>query len=89
MTKTLLTEISVAYLVIQHKKEILEGSFDFNYVVKETFSSEFINVLSRCIFDSMLHPQCPEVAQVPPMKKHQAESSGGFLTNFDSVSNVI
>ena len=56
ITETLLTEISVAYLVIQHKKEILEENFDFNYVIKESFNAEFIKMQSGCIFDTMLHP---------------------------------
>ena len=89
ITETLLTEISVAYLVIQHKKEILEGTFDFNHVIKESFNAEFIKMQSSCIFDTMLHPQCPEISQVPPMKKYQIESSGGFFTNFEAVIDNI
>jgi hypothetical protein len=68
----------VAYLVIQHKKEILEETFDFNHVIKESFNAEFIRMQTGCIFDTMLHPHCPEISQVPPMKKHQIENSGGF-----------
>jgi hypothetical protein len=70
MKNTLITEISVAYLVIQHKKEILENTFDFKHVLKESFNAEFVKMLTGCIFDTMLHAQCPEVSQVPLMKKH-------------------
>jgi hypothetical protein len=55
ITETLLTEISVAYLVIQHKKEILEGQCDFAKAMKELFDAEFRNMLTGCIFETMLH----------------------------------
>jgi len=38
------TEFGISYLVVQHKKEVIDVHQDYHRVLKETFSAEFLNI---------------------------------------------
>lgn len=53
-------DISVSYLVVQHKKEMLEGAFDIKNILKQSFNAEFVYMLSNCMFEPLLSSETPD-----------------------------
>ena len=58
--------MAVSFLIKQHKLEILDsGEMDYGDMVRETFNSEFMNMLQVCIFVPFLHVETPKPCNVP------------------------
>jgi len=53
-------DISLSYLVVQHKKEIIDELDDLNEIVKETLNPHFVKMISSSIFISFLHEDTPK-----------------------------
>lgn len=58
-------DIQISYLVIQHKREVLDRIYDFNAVIKETFSHEFMKMFKETIFTPLMHEETPELENFP------------------------
>ena len=59
-------ETSISFLIVQHKTEILDVILDYQEVLSETFSDEFISMIRTSIFLPLLPPDAPEPTNVPP-----------------------
>mmetsp|Transcript_39953 Transcript_39953/g.61124 ORF Transcript_39953/g.61124 Transcript_39953/m.61124 type:complete len:121 (-) Transcript_39953:448-810(-) len=51
--------ITVSFLVVQHKKEILDSIYDIREALRETLNEGFARMLNSCVFESFMHPLFP------------------------------
>ena len=52
-------EISISYIIVQHKKEMLDTNLNFKTVLNETLDDEFMTMLQSCLFVPFLHENTP------------------------------
>ena len=65
------TEFGISYLVVQHKKEVIDVHEDYHRVLKETFSAEFLNMLRMCLFVPFIHESTPLPENIPACQDGQ------------------
>ena len=65
------TELGISYLVVQHKKEVIDVHQDYHRVLKETFNAEFLNMLRMCLFVPFIHESTPLPENIPACEDGQ------------------
>ena len=80
-------EISISYLIIQHKKEMLDQNLSLQTVVKETLDAEFLKMLQGCIFVPFLHEETPQKTVIP-MDSTPADK-WSFVPNPDEANFML
>jgi hypothetical protein len=80
-------EISISYLIIQHKKEMLDQNFPLQTVVKETLDAEFVKMLHGCLFVPFLHEDTPQKCVIP-MDKEPSDKHA-FVANWEEANFVL
>lgn len=65
------TEFGISYLVVQHKKEVIDVYQDYHRVLKETFSAEFLSMLRMCLFVPFIHESTPLPENMPACEEGQ------------------
>ena len=80
-------EISVSYLIIQHKKEMLDQNFPFKTVLAETLDAEFVKMLHGCIFVPFLNAETPQKCVIP-LNREKADKYA-FVPGDDEVKYML
>lgn len=76
-------EFGIAYLVVQHKKEVIDVHQDYHRVLRETFSVEFLNMLRMCLFVPFIHESTPLPENIP------ACGDGKYLPDIEEVKEFM
>lgn len=61
-------ELSISFLVIQHKQEVLDQMFDLDQVLKETLNKGFMEMIMVAIFEPLLQNNVPDLNTVTQPK---------------------
>jgi len=80
-------EISVSYLIIQHKKEMLDQNLPFRTVLAETLDAEFVKMLYGCLFVPFLHEETPQKCVIP-LNRESADKYA-FVPSEDEVKYML
>ena len=78
-----MNDFGISYLVVQHKKEVIDVQCDYNAVLRETFSLEFMSMLRMCLFVPFIHDGTPLPENIPIRK------DGGYLPDIEDVKEFM
>lgn len=79
-------ELSISYIIVQHKKEMLDSTLSLKQVIKETLDKEFLKTLRGCLFVPLLHDDTPVNCVIPKSKQDQLKQM--FLPDPDLLTRV-
>jgi len=81
-------EIQISYLVIQHKREVLDRVYSLDKVIKETFSEEFMSMFVDSIFTPLMHEETPDLSLFPIKKESTVIEKGDLTPKVNDVKSV-
>ena len=82
-------EISISYLIIQHKKELLDSRKSLKAVIKETLDSEFLKMLESCLFVPFLQDEMLKTCVVPKSASGDMDDKYSYVPNVDDANFLI
>lgn len=80
-------EICVSYLILSHKREMLDSDIPLGVVIRETLDKDFIQMLENSVLLPLLHPDTPKTFVVPKSKKPFEKYS--FVPDLKEVNETM
>lgn len=81
-------DISISFLVVSHKRELLDQSCDPRMIVKQTLNEHFLSMLASTYFGPFMHPEAPKSGSFPS-KKSTIDEQIDFLPDEGEICLVI